>query len=649
MIIPYGHENTTVRRLPWVTFSLMGLCVVVFVVMSFSQNGGGARATEDLSEFFQYLTLHPYLDIDPEVESFILRHVPEEEFRAFLEFSRESGARKPTSPRQLAAEQAKLDEISSKILASLDEVKQSPFFRFGLVPANFEPHALITYQFLHGGWLHLFGNLFFLFLAGPFIEDMWGRPLFAGFYLVAGAFSAVMFAARYPALDVPLIGASGAVAGVMGAFLVRFWKTKIRFFYWFGFIFTGTFMAPAWLMLPLWFLRELLFAQAMDVMAPASGGGGVAHWAHVWGFGFGCLMAFAMAHWKIAERFIHHSIESKITVVDNTSIERAMETAAAGKTDEAVRMLSSDLEKQPDSVDAAVALWNLSLERGSPREAAPHMMRIFQTAARSGDPDLILAHWQDVMNILPDLELEPALGVRLAEILAGADRPEGAAQSLEFAERSIGPATPVGVAFRWVRLASSLGVSAAAVAEELLRHPDLPADAREELESIRSESGEAIQPDPTEAVETAPPIEVPLAGDHTLQVMEAIPQALDEETLTIQVSGETRRLALDRVEAVAVGGVRMEGGRQVLVLDLMLDAPWSDRHSLRVVRLLSTAFDPRTLASGDNPTAAFQSLLDEMIGKSGAAPLPDPESARGRPFRSFKSLDDYQREVLGVA
>ena len=649
MIIPYGHENTTVRRLPWVTFCLMGLCVVVFVMMSFSQNGGGARATEDLSEFFQYLTLHPYLDIDPEVESFILRHVPEEEFRAFLEFSRESGARKPTSPRRLAAEQAKLDDISSKVLASLDEAKQSPFFRFGLVPADFEPHALITYQFLHGGWLHLFGNLFFLFLAGPFIEDMWGRPLFAGFYLVAGAFSAVMFAARYPALDVPLIGASGAVAGVMGAFLVRFWKTKIRFFYWFGFIFTGTFMAPAWLMLPLWFLRELLFAQAMDVMAPASGGGGVAHWAHVWGFGFGCLVAVAMAHWKIEERFIHNSIESKITVVDNTSIERAMETAAAGKTDQAVRMLSSELEKQPDSVDAAVALWNLSLEHGSPREAAPHMMQIFQTAARSGDPDLILAHWQDVMNILPDLELEPALGVRLAEILAGADRPEGAAQSLEFAERSIGPATPVGVAFRWVRLASSLGVSAAAVAEDLLRHPDLPTDAREELESIRSESSEAIQPDPTEEVETAPPMEVPLAGDHTLQVMEAIPQALDEETLTIQVGGETRRLALDRVEAVAVGGVRMEGGRQVLVLDLMLDAPWSDRHSLRVVRLLSTAFDPRTLASGENPTAAFQSLLDEMIGKSGAAPLPDPESARGRPFRSFNSLDDYQREVMGVA
>ncbi len=649
MIIPYGHENTTVRRLPWVTFTLMGVCVVVFVLMSFAPDDGGAQATEDLGEFFQYLTLHPYLEIDPEIERFILRHVPEEEFYAFLEFSRETGPRKPSSPRRLAAEQAELNEIVSKIMASVDEIKQSPFFRFGLVPAEFKPHALITYQFLHGGLLHLFGNLFFLFLAGPFVEDMWGRPLFAGFYLTAGALSAVMFAVRYPELDVPLIGASGAVAGVMGAFLVRFWKTKIRFFYWFGIIFTGTFMAPAWLMLPLWFLRELIFAQAMDVMAPASGGGGVAHWAHVWGFGFGCLVAVVMAHWKIEERFIHHSIESKITVVDNAAIERAMDTAAAGKAEQAIRMLSSELESQPESVDVAVALWNLSVERGSPREAAPHMLRILGTAARSGDPDLIQAHWPDVMNIVPDLELDPALGVRFAEILTSSEQPEVARQTLETAARSIGAATPEGVAFRWVRLASSLGVPTAGVVDDLLRHPDLPADAREELESLRSQAEAPLQTDQAEAVEAAPSIAAALANDHNLQIMEAIPEALDEDTLTIQVKGETRRLALDRVEAVAVGGVRMEGGRQVLVVDLMLDAPWSDRHSLRVVRLLSTGFDPRNLVAGETPIDAFRSLLDRMITGSGAAPLPDPESARGRPFRSFDSLNEFQSEVLGVA
>ena len=150
-----------------------------------------------------------------------------------------------------------------------------------------KPSTLITYQFLHGGFLHLFGNLFFLFLAGPFIEDVWGRPVFAAFYLTAGALSALMFALRYPELDEPLIGASGAVAGVMGAFLVRYWKTRIRFLYFFIPFRPGTFTAPAWLMLPLWFARELVFAQAWDVASPGTGGGGVAHWAHVWGFAFG--------------------------------------------------------------------------------------------------------------------------------------------------------------------------------------------------------------------------------------------------------------------------------------------------------------------------------------------------------------------------
>ncbi len=649
MIIPYGHENTTVRRLPWVTFTLMGLCLVVFLMMAAVQDGGDTRVSEDLGDFFRYVTIHPYLDIDPEFEQFIVRQVPEEEFRAFLEFSRENGAREPTSPRQLAAEQARLDEIVSKILTSLDEIKKSPYFRFGLVPAELEAHSLITYQFLHGGLLHLIGNLFFLFLAGPFVEDVWGRPLFASFYLVAGAFSALMFAVRYPEVDVPLIGASGAVAGVMGAFLVRFWKTKIRFFYWFGLIFTGTFLAPAWLMLPLWFLRELLFAQAMDVMAPSSGGGGVAHWAHVWGFAFGCLTAVVMAHWKIEERFIHHSIESKITVVDNAAVEQAMESAAAGKTEQAVRMLSSELGREPQSVDAAVALWNLSVERGTPSDAAPHMMRIFQGAARSGDADVILAHWQEVINILPDLDLDPALGVRIAEILVVADRREGAAETLEMAGRSIESATPLGVAFRWVRLASSLGVATGAVVVDVLGHPDLPADARNELEALRIESVEEIQDDGTEEEETIAPRDVPLGDDHQLQVMEAIPRSIDTEVLTIDVNGETRRLPLDRVEAVAVGGVRREEGRQELVVDLMLDPPWSDRHSLRVVRLVSTAFDPRKLAQGESQMDAFRTLIDQMIDGSGAAPLPDPESARGRPFRSFDSLSEYQREVLGVA
>ena len=127
-------------------------------------------------------------------------------------------------------------------------------------------------MFLHGGWLHLFGNLLLLFLTGPFIEDRWGRPAFLAFYLAAGLAAAGLFVARFPELSLPLIGASGAIAGCMGAFLVRFFRTRMQYFYWFG-IFVGTFSAPAWLMLPLWFGNELLMARVSEAVAPLGGSG----------------------------------------------------------------------------------------------------------------------------------------------------------------------------------------------------------------------------------------------------------------------------------------------------------------------------------------------------------------------------------------
>src|SRR5207247_9669974 len=117
-----------------------------------------------------------------------------------------------------------LERLSAKIS---DAAVTDPLQRWGLVPARIRPDALITHMFLHAGWLHLLGNLFILYLAGPYIEDVWGRPLFAGFYLVSGLVAALAFVLRYPGLDQPLVGASGAIAGVMGAFLVRYGRPEI--------------------------------------------------------------------------------------------------------------------------------------------------------------------------------------------------------------------------------------------------------------------------------------------------------------------------------------------------------------------------------------------------------------------------------------
>ncbi len=132
---------------------------------------------------------------------------------------------------------------------------------------------VFTSMFLHAGWLHLLANMLVLYLAGPFLEEAWGRKLYAGFYVAAGLFAGGMYALLERQLQAPLIGASGAVAGVLGAFLLLRGKSRIRFAVIFGLI--GTFTAPAWIMLPLWFVGELLDALAGDVAA--AGAGGVAY------------------------------------------------------------------------------------------------------------------------------------------------------------------------------------------------------------------------------------------------------------------------------------------------------------------------------------------------------------------------------------
>ena len=647
MIIPYGHEHTTVRRLPWVTFALMGACVAAFLLTSLAARDRGKEVSQDLTEFFQYLSTHPYLEFDQEFERTLYRYVPEQQFRAFLEATREFAPETPGGSPQLAREQQEFDRIIGRVLASLAAVRASPFYRFGLVPADLQPHALITYQFLHGGFLHLFGNLFFLFLAGPFIEDVWGRPVFAAFYLGAGALSAVMFAVRYPNLDEPLIGASGAVAGVMGAFLVRYWRTRIRFLYFFFPFRPGTFTAPAWLMLPLWFARELVFAQAWDVTSPGSGGGGVAHWAHVWGFAFGLAVAAAISYWRVEERFIHGAIEAKVTVLDNPAVDQALAARAQGELERSRRLLSAVVREDPRNVDAVLALWSAALDSGQPATAAPDLLRIIGHALRGDDESLVLLHWEDLVRSVPDLQLDAALAARVVEILIRNGRGECAEATLAQALRGVGPGTAIGPLVRLARSASEVAVpEAATLVREALSRPDLPPEIRRELAALPAaaasrQEGAPAQTEGDEDAVAATPI------PHGLQIVPAVPQALDEESLTILVDGGTRRLGLRRIEAVAVGGVLRPGDRAVIVVDLMLDSPWSDRRDLRVVRLLSTDFDPGALAPGGDAQEAFRALLSRIIELSGAAPLPDPDGARGRPIRTFASLEEYERSVLG--
>lgn len=162
--------------------------------------------------------------------------------------------------------------------------------RWALVPADIvagrHQITILTAMFLHGSWSHILGNMVFLWAFGPEIEDAMNPGRYLAFYLAGGAAAMLAQVAASPESTVPTLGASGAIAAVMGAFLITYPRDKIRTVLLIGFFVTVTFV-PAFLLIGLWFLIQLVSVGAVADMSA----GGVAYVAHVGGVIFGTITA----------------------------------------------------------------------------------------------------------------------------------------------------------------------------------------------------------------------------------------------------------------------------------------------------------------------------------------------------------------------
>ncbi len=164
-----------------------------------------------------------------------------------------------------------------------------PISMWGYVVTEHGPLRMISAAFVHDGWGHLLGNMFFLYTVGCNVEDRWGRPVFAGVYLAGIFASAGAYAWMHPEATVSLIGASGAVSAVMGAFIVFFFFSRILFVWFFWFwtrMGSGDFSWPAWAAIGLWFGLQVLLVWLESQSSCVS----VAYSAHVGGFVFGLLV-----------------------------------------------------------------------------------------------------------------------------------------------------------------------------------------------------------------------------------------------------------------------------------------------------------------------------------------------------------------------
>ncbi len=173
-----------------------------------------------------------------------------------------------------------------------DQDRDAFLIGFGLVPAHFSMLNAFTAMFVHGGLAHLGGNMLFLWIFGDNVEDRLGHGRFIAFYLMCGFAAAIAQTALNPNSLVPMVGASGAIAGVMGAYLVLYPHSRVLMLFPFPPI---LFELPAVFFLVMWFLVQFLNGvNQLPIFERNAISGGVAFWAHVMGFVVGLILVVFM-------------------------------------------------------------------------------------------------------------------------------------------------------------------------------------------------------------------------------------------------------------------------------------------------------------------------------------------------------------------
>jgi len=411
MIFPLSHESQEGRRWPLITIGIIVLNILVFMVTNSALESGVEETSMALGEAIEYYDSHPWLKPPPvlqphlkaRAESSRKQRLQSEAVQALHESA--ADAHGGVDDATKADQQAELDAICARI----EKVEQSsPAARFAYTPAKNNLLGLITSQFLHFGWLHLIGNMWFLWLAGCNMEDRWGRLWFPVFYLSAGVVACLVHKLSAPTSMVPTLGASGAIAGTMGAFLMRYAKTKIQFLVTFG-LRGKVFWAPAYVMLPLWLAENVLAGMSLD-----TSGGGVAYWAHVGGFVFG--VAFAIGFQKSGmEAKVDQAIEGQISLNAAPEIVEAGELISHGQAEQAIEILEKFAATDQTNIDAQLELLRAAkMAQDQTREKRAYV-RLIGLYMQHNEPDTALRIYEEMQDLGLDHAVPAPLRLRLGK------------------------------------------------------------------------------------------------------------------------------------------------------------------------------------------------------------------------------------------
>lgn len=412
MLIPLRHENMRGRRWPYITFAFIGLNIIIFLLTNGPMHQQLLQSARTRVQLLSFTAVHPELQLSSAPESYIesvKKQVTSEQWEQFAQKQKAAlqSKRNASENEDPAALQQQMDSLCASFET---ELRTGMPESYAFVPALHRPLSYITANFLHSGWLHLMGNMWFLWLAGFILEDNWGRVIYPIFYLVAGAAALQFYAWCAPGSYMPLVGASGAVAALMGAFLVRFPKMKIEMAV-FGLFVRYKFQAPAYYLLPLWLAMEFFYGSVMGVSSP------VAHWAHVGGFLFGMVAAYALQRTGL-EQQASEAIESKIAWSAAPDMVRAGEALEKSNYDEAAMILTNHLKEKPAATDALEMLQQVQWRRSDMPAYLDATAQLLQLHLKAQDSEAAWRDYEAYCNAGGD-KLPAAAWLELARILEG--------------------------------------------------------------------------------------------------------------------------------------------------------------------------------------------------------------------------------------
>lgn len=401
IILPYSHDLAA-RRLPVITYGLIALNIVVFLITHYLMPGQTRDYEKQMLDLeasgTELLIAHSSTGGDPFGGLFEL---PELQNRAFdmeakLEYIREKLApMEEDSTREWVAEYDAWKAARANLAV----------MRVGMIPARQPSAGLLTHMFVHAGWLHILFNMWFLYLAGTALEDRWGRPMFAGFYLLAGLAAAFTHIALHAQSETPVVGASGAVAGLMGAFALRFAREKIDC------VFVGwmlikpvvrLFRAPAWGLLALWLAVQIFSALMYSGIGEE---GNVAFWAHIGGFAFGLAWAAAFKLGRVEEAVIEPALMKRPefeTFEQDEDLVAAMDMMGREQFAGALERVERVLGRAPGNADARLIRAHALMGLKRREDGRAEFLTLMDAARGRADRDGLVTLYSEYRSYFPD-------------------------------------------------------------------------------------------------------------------------------------------------------------------------------------------------------------------------------------------------------